>query len=135
MTLPIDGAKERGNDPTGHGDYGMPRGTKKHQGWDLLGEPGAIVKSPIAGKITKYGHMYSFALQFRYVEITNARYRFRLGYSELNSGLVVGMPIMEADCISVLQDIAGYWGNGMWNHLHIECHKNGLLTDPEPLFS
>jgi hypothetical protein len=49
-------------------------------------------------------------------------------------GLQKGGHIIEADCVGILQDIAGYWGGGMKNHLHIEVYKNGLLTDPEPLF-
>jgi len=134
MISPIDNPIERGRDPKGHGDYGMPRGGKKHQGWDVVGQPGDFIKSPISGIITKHGYMYDFARQFRYVEIADSTYRFRLGYSELMQDLKVGQHIMEADCVSILQDIAGYWGGGMKNHLHIECYKNGLLTDPEPLF-
>ena len=134
MVAPIDTIIERGRDPRGHGDYGMPRGAKKHNGWDIVGIPGTIIKSPISGVISKHGIMYDFAPQFRYVEITNETYRFRLGYSEILNDLKVGQHIFKADCISVLQNIAGYWGGGMKNHLHIECYKNGKLTDPEPLF-
>lgn len=134
MTAPFDTLIERGRDPKGHGDYGMPRGAKRHRGWDIVGKPGDIVKSPISGIITKYGYMYGFAPQFRYVEISGTTYVFRLGYSELMPDLEVGHHILESDCVSVLQDIAGYWKGDMKNHLHIECKKNGLLTDPEPLF-
>lgn len=134
MTPPFDNIVERGRDPKGHGDYGMPRGGKKHRGWDIVGNPGDLIKAPIDGIITKHGYMYDFAPQFRYVEITGQTYRIRLGYSELMDGLKIGDPIIEADCVSTLQDIAGYWGGDMKNHLHIEVYKNGLLTDPEPLF-
>ena len=133
MTNPIDTLIERGRDPKGHGDFGMPRGAKRHRGWDVVGQPGIDIKSPISGKITKHGYMYD-GLPFRYVEITGETYRFRLGYAELRNDLKVGRLVFEADCIAILQDIAGHWGGGMKNHLHIECYKNGLLTDPEPLF-
>ena len=126
--------QERGRDAKGHGDFGMPRGGRKHRGWDVVGEPGAQIKAPFSGQITKYGYMYRNVPEFRYVEITGETYRIRLGYSELNAGLKVGDFINEADCVSILQDIASYWRGGMQNHLHIEIYKNGLLTDPEPLF-
>lgn len=117
----------------GHGDYGMPRGGRRHKGWDIVGEPGEYVHSPITGVVTKYGYMYSFALQFRYIQIENETYRCRLGYSTLLDNVKVGDQVNEGSTVGLLQDIAGYWDKGMKNHLHVEVYKNGLLTDPEPL--
>jgi len=134
FTPPVDHIVERNRDPKGHGEYGMPRGTKKHRGWDIVVEPGTLIKSPLSGIIVKYGHMYANALQFRYVDVANETYRVRLGYVELMPDLRTNMHVVEMDCIAVAQDIAGYWGGGMKPHIHIEVYKNGLLTDPEPLF-
>ena len=133
MTNPIDNLVERGQDDMGHGDYGMPRGARNHRGWDVVAEPGTKIKAPITGKITKYGYMYRNAPHFRYVEISGYTYRFRLGYTLLKN-VKVGDLVKEGNIIASLDNIAAHWGGGMKNHLHIECYKNGLLTDPEPLF-
>ena len=130
----------RGADPTGHGDYGKSRGKKRHQGFDLLANPGDAVFSPITGFISKIGYCYSFAPEFRYVEISNDEYRWRLMYVLPIDGLFVGQRVVECDIIGQVQDIAIYWNKDkkegqamMLNHLHAQVYKNGLLTDSEPL--
>jgi len=132
--------KERGADPTGHGDYGKSRGSKKHRGFDLLADPGDVVYSPINGVVSKIGYCYSFALQFRYIEIVNDEYRWRLMYASPTVNTFVGARVAAGEAVGAVQDIAGYWNKGksskqakMLNHLHAEVKKNGLLTDPEPL--
>jgi len=75
IASPIEIIDPRRNDPTGHGDYGTSRGTKKHRGFDLNGKPGTNIYAPFSGFITKIGYPYSFDLSFRYVEITNDTYR------------------------------------------------------------
>ena len=122
----------RGNDPTGHGDYGASRGTRKHKGVDVLAEVGTLVCSPITGFITKFGYAYKDNKKLRYVEIKGNTYRFRLFYTDLLYGRI-GQRIMKGEKIGRVQNIAAHWGGGMRNHLHISCWKNGLLTDPEPL--
>jgi murein DD-endopeptidase MepM/ murein hydrolase activator NlpD len=132
MNLPLASIIKRGFDPTGHGHYGAKRGSKKHKGLDLNTAPGDEVFSMISGKITKIGYCYKDALEFRYVEVTNLTYRVRLMYvapSELKEGDVIS----EGQLVGHSQDIAGHWGNGMMNHLHVEVYKHELLTDPEPL--
>ncbi len=123
----------RGDDPTGHGYYGARRKNKKHRGLDLVCDPGEEVTAPISGKVTKIGYPYSFALQFRYVEITGNVYRIRLMYVEPSSAIKVGDMVKIESVVGYTQDIAGFWDDGMLNHLHIEVYKHGLLTDPEPL--
>lgn len=123
----------RGADPTGFGHYGAKRGTRKHKGIDLLAEPGTMVSTPIDGFITRFGIVYKTTSEFKYVEITNQIYRWRLMYCEPDKGMKLNQRINLGDEIGRVQDIASHWGGGMQNHLHIECYKHGLLTDPEPL--
>lgn len=131
---------KRGADPTGHGDYGKSRGSRKHKGFDIVSIPGEDVYTPISGFISKIGYCYSFELSFRYIEITNDEYRWRLMYTLPKKGLFVGQRVVEGDVVSTAQDIAAYWNKGkknwqakMINHVHTQVWKNGLLTDPEPL--
>lgn len=133
MVSPVKEIKLRGEDPTGHGYYGAKRGTKKHKGLDIVTNPKEVILAPIHGFVTKIGYPYSFALQFRYVEITNDVYRVRLMYVSPKPSLKKGQRVFAGDVIGNAQDIASYWDENMLNHIHFEVYKHGLLTDPEPL--
>lgn len=122
----------RGDDPTGHGNYGAKRGTRKHKGLDLVTKPDEDVFAPISGQITKLGYPYSGNLEFRYVEITNDVYRVRIMYCK-PINLYKNQRVFEGQKIGEAQDIAGYWNPRMKNHIHLEVYKHGLLTDAEPL--
>ena len=133
VRAPLLEVKPRGQDPTGYGYYGAKRGNRKHKGFDLVAEPDTIVTSPIDGFITKFGQVYSHTDKFKYVDIENEVYRWRLMYCLSFDFLTVQARVRCGDEVGKVQNIAGYWKNGMINHLHIECYKYGLLTDPEPL--
>lgn len=132
MKVILDKIIFRGADPTGHGYYGAARGNRKHKGVDLVTSVGEPVFSPINGTISKLGYPYKGNLKFRYVEITNDKYRVRVMYCNPLT-FHVGHRIFEGDKIGVAQNISEYWNPKMLNHIHIELYKNGLLTDPEPL--
>lgn len=135
MIPPVKILELRGNDPTGHGYYGAKRGTRKHKGVDVLSTPGEPCLAPFAGVITKYGYVYKNPKagkpKMRYVEITGPVYRTWLMYSTLTAR--VGDRIFEGEVYGKAQDVSGYWGGSMRNHIHMQVWKNGLLTDPEPL--
>lgn len=122
----------RGDDPTGHGYYGAKRGTRKHKGLDIITEPGEKLTVPFSGTITKIGQVYKETPKFKYVEITSDVYRVRLMYSK-PINLKVNQKVFRGNVYGEAQDIAGYWGGGMKNHVHMQLWKHGLLTDPEPL--
>ena len=136
MKSPVKILEFRGFDPTGHGYYGAKRGTRKHQGVDVLSTPGEDVKAPISGVVTKYGYVYKNPKpnkpKMRYVEITGDIYRVWLMYSTLEN-FDIGDRIFEGDIFGKAQDVGGYWGGDMMNHIHVQVWKYGLLTDPEPL--
>jgi murein DD-endopeptidase MepM/ murein hydrolase activator NlpD len=134
MECPLDNLVLRGNDPTGHGYYGAKRGSRKHKGVDLVGDPNDCVYSPIHGTVTRVGKVYSNTNKFDLVEISNDMYRIKLMYVKLE-GAKVGQRVFEKDIIGKLQDVAGYWNPMMLNHLHFEVYKNGMLTDGEPLLT
>ncbi|WP_394749525.1 peptidoglycan DD-metalloendopeptidase family protein [Spongiimicrobium salis] len=126
----------RGNDPTGHGYYGAKRGNRKHKGLDLCAEPGNIVLSPINGIVTKIGTVYKHTSKFKYIQVTGDVYKVRLMYAKLKTpGIKLNSRVFEGMEIGIVQDIAGFWGSKMKNHLHMEVYKHGLLTDPEPLLT
>ncbi|MCA1800695.1 MAG: hypothetical protein LC650_05325 [Actinobacteria bacterium] len=61
---------EMRNDRAGGGGYGAPRGrNRKHNGVDLLVQPGDHILSTMAGFVTKHGYCYADDLSWRYVEV------------------------------------------------------------------
>lgn len=133
MFPPVEPFELRGNDPTGFGHYGAKRGLRKHRGLDIKTKPGQLIVSPISGKFKRVGRVYVSTSKFKLLEIENGRYRVRLLYAAPYLEFKPGDPISACSIIGVAQDIAGYHGNGMINHIHMEVYKHGLLTDPEPL--
>jgi len=127
--------KPRGLDPAGFGYYGAKRGTRKHKGFDLLADPDELVFCPIAGQITKIGWPYQRSKELRYIEIANDVYRVRIMYIKPDTAVGINMRIFPGEQLGKAQNVAGYWGGNMMNHIHVEIYKNGLLTDPEPLIS
>ena len=134
LSKPLNKIILRGNDPTGHGYYGAKRGNRKHKGLDVISKPKEAVYSLIDGVVTKIGYPYAGNLTFRYVEVTNDIYRVRVMYI-FPKNISVGDRIFQGQQIGEAQDIASFWNPRMRNHIHIEVYKNGLLTDPEPLFT
>ena len=119
-------------DPGGGGWYGAPRGERKHKGLDVITEPDEEILSPITGEFVRYGKPYSRTDKFDLVVLKNETYQIKLMYVKGYS-FAKGERIEAGQPIGKAQDIAGYWNNGMANHVHLEVEKYGLLTDPEPL--
>jgi len=134
MTSPTYELELRGNDPTGHGYYGAKRGNRSHNGVDIVTVPDEIIVAPFSGVITKIGQVYVDPAKFKYIEITSDIYRTRIMYAK-GKNIKVGQRIMEGAHIGTAQDIAGHWGGGMTNHVHMEVWKYKLRTDPEPLIT
>ena len=135
MRSPVEKLVLRGEDPTGHGYYGAKRGTKKHQGLDIIATPGEDVFCPIDGVITKFGQVYETEItpKFKYIEITNDTYRVRLMYALQTPEVSINQRVFECDVIGKVQDVAGFWNPKMINHIHMQVWKHGLLTDAEPI--
>lgn len=129
------------NDDNGSGDFGASRnaeggGKREHKGIDLLNEViGENIVSPIDGKITRVMQVYSNTSEFVGVEIIG-RYGIRtpvmikMFYVDVFPSLV-GKDVKRGQIIGVQQDIAGHWGNGMLNHVHLELYINGVLKNPK----
>lgn len=119
-------------DPGGGGWYGAKRGERKHKGLDIITEPGEEIFSPITGEFVRYGKPYSRTDKFDLIVLKNDIYQVKIMYVKGYS-FAKGEKISAGDKIGQAQDIAGYWQNGMANHIHLEIEKHGLITDPEPL--
>lgn len=122
----------RGCDSMGCGHFGASRGGRNHNGLDIVAQVNEGVTVPFKCKVTKYGYVYSGNMDFRYVEIQGfglLKYvKIRLFY--VRSLVAVGDVLERGDIVGAVQNIAGYHGGGMKNHIHVEIRINGALIDP-----
>jgi len=123
------------NDAQGAGEWRTRRGSRLHKGVDFQAIKGSIVKSHVAGKITKLGYPYGDDLSYRYVEITDfAGLRHRFFYVEPFG--FEGALIESGSTIGWVQDIAARYPENdnrgaMQNHIHYEVlDKAGQDYDP-----
>jgi murein DD-endopeptidase MepM/ murein hydrolase activator NlpD len=128
--------RKRNADKWGQGYFNAPRdgGKRSHSGIDYYCESGAVILSPIAGKVTKLGYPYGDDLSFRYVEVTDKEHaRHRLFYVE--PSVEVGDKIEEGDQIGYSQDLTTRYNTPekgpMPNHVHYEIMVGKTHVDPE----
>lgn len=129
LTLPI-----RKCDEHGCGHYGANRGSRTHEGVDLICPPGVEVSSGIYGDVTKLGYTYEDDLSFRYVQVTAAihrkHYHFRFFYIE--PALKVGDKVSPGASIGSVQSLQSRYP-GITHHVHFEIHDvHGDPVDPTP---
>lgn len=122
---------ERKCDGHGCGHYGASRGTRKHNGIDLSCKPLTGVNSPVAGTVTKIGYPYSDDLSYRYVEISNQGYAFRVFY--IDPMVEKGQTVSKNSIIGEAQDLRDRY-KGITNHVHFEIkNADGEFIDPTPV--
>lgn len=122
---------ERKCDGHGCGHYGARRGTRTHKGIDLVCRPLEPVFSPIAGTVTKVGYPYGDDLSYRYVEISDHGYAFRVFYVEPQ--VEQGQQVSKGSVIGEAQDLRTRY-QGITPHVHLEIkNSDGEFIDPTPV--
>ncbi|ADF52998.1 MAG: M23 family peptidase [Zunongwangia sp.] len=109
-------------DRHGCGYFGAPRGNHKHEGVDLVANPGDYVYSPFSGTITKHGYCYGDTTKYRYIEITGSKEIVRILYAELDDAFDIGDKIPQGQFVGIAQDIAARYP-GITPHVHVEKYK------------
>lgn len=129
----------RTNDITGGGSFGDPRGSRTHKGVDLLYPVGAQILAPFKLRVTKIGLMYNPVVgkqDMKYTEFTGfgllSVFKVRVGYIDSVPPIYIqkGDVIAKGDIIGIVQNISGYHGAPMKNHIHVEVYLLGKLIDP-----
>ena len=122
---------ERKCDGHGCGHFGASRGSRTHNGIDLNVPPKTVVYSPIAGTVTKLGHCYADDLSFRYVEISDHGYAFRVFY--VSPLVKEGQKVSKRSIIGEAQDLRPRY-QGITPHVHLEIkNADGEFIDPTPV--
>lgn len=122
----------RTQDLHGSGEFGAPRGSRKHAGVDLACWPGSKVCALTHGKVTKLGYPYNPTDpkkgHLRYVEVTFDSTRFRYFYIE--PSVEVGQSVNAFDILGVSQDLTSVYA-GITPHVHFEIiNAEGEHVDP-----
>lgn len=132
-------APDRGSDEWGAGHFGAPRGSRKHTGHDVLVPPGAIVLSPVSGRIRRFGFPYADDSRFRLIVIdAEDGHRWRLFYVRPLAGTKPGEEIEAGEIVGIAQDLSAKFGRSaergpMPNHVHLEVMTpTGRKVDPAP---
>ena len=129
------------NDPAGSGHFGAKRGTRDHQGLDILVSKGEVIYSPICGKVSRaYPYLKDGSVDKDWTGIKiEGEHEFegitiKMFYVAPNEDLI-GFSVCPNDPIGVAQAISQrYPGQGMKDHVHVEVYLNGSLVDPQPYF-
>ena len=121
------------SDRWGSGQFGAGRGSRQHQGLDLLADPGEAVFSPIAGTIRREALPYAGDARYRGIVITGDGewngYEVKLFYVE---GLSCGS-VRAGEVVGHAQDLSAKYP-GITNHVHVEVRKDGRLLAPFEAF-
>jgi murein DD-endopeptidase MepM/ murein hydrolase activator NlpD len=124
--------KLRQCDPLGCGHFGAPRGSRLHQGIDIITTKGEPIKSPISGKVVREAFPYGNDLSWSGVLISNDIYEVKMFY--LVPTIEIGSFVNDGDVIGISQDISEKHGSSMTTHVHVEVRKKGILINPTELF-
>lgn len=118
------------NDANGKGHYGAPRGTRKHNGVDLLAKDGEDVKLNVQATVKRVGYAYEGDKNYN-------SYHLDLGGGVTLKLLYmapmykkIGSVIPANSIIGQMQDVSKKWGGGMKCHLHVEILKDGVNINP-----
>lgn len=126
------------SDPAGDGSWQASRdgGKRRHNGIDLVCQPGGILISPLYGEVTKLGYAYGEDLFWRYIEITD-RDRLKHRFFYANPIVKAGEIVTPLSSIGEMQNITlKYPNTGMTPHIHYGVKdQTGKYIKPEVTFA
>lgn len=113
-------------DAMGLGYFGAKRGSRSHNGIDLVHAVNDVVLAFRDGVVTKLGYPYADDLSYRYVEVTDD-FKHRARYFYVDPSVEVGDEVNAGQVIGFCQDIAARYNESdmvdhekMQNHVHFE---------------
>lgn len=121
-------------DPLGDGHFGSSREGHTHQGVDLETTAGAIVRSPVAGVVTRTFYVYQDSQKWTGIEVkTPSGHRVKVMY--VVPGIALQSNVQIGDALGTAQPIHERYGAAMHDHIHVEVWTPaGKPINPEPLF-
>ncbi|WP_293385282.1 peptidoglycan DD-metalloendopeptidase family protein [Phenylobacterium sp. SCN 70-31] len=124
---------QRGEDAYGSGAFGASRdgGRRRHNGLDLVAPPGAPIRAPMSGVVTRVGQAYSGDPELQFVEITSPTTRYSARVLYVGPSRAPGAQVTAGEIIGRAQDLGRRYASGMTNHVHVEfSDRRGAVLDP-----
>jgi len=121
-------------DEWGSGHFGARRGSKKHDGLDLIVTPGQPIFSMIDGTVEKYEQCYLHDTRWKGVQIANAQLRVELWYMDPTNTVAVDEFVQAGQMVGVAQDISIKYPptekipHDMTPHLHVRVTLRAFTT-------
>lgn len=110
------------NDNRGSGHFGAPRSHGTHNGIDIRVEPGEEVHAPLAMYVERESKANArtdtSGVRFIPRSLSDGTHGYIWYFKPYP--WVIGQNVEEGTPIGVAQNIAGEYGGGMQNHVHIE---------------
>lgn len=119
------------NDTAGYGHYHASRGNRLHQGVDLVVVPGAPVRSPINGTVTREARPYPGESWSGIVIEGEGGLQVKIFYMRPTPG-IIGRQVRTGDLLGTAQAISLRYTPNMIDHVHVEYLLNGRNVDPTP---
>ncbi|NIV03279.1 hypothetical protein GWN26_01965 [Candidatus Saccharibacteria bacterium] len=107
------------NDPAGSGNYGAPRGKRRHNGIDFLCTPGQTVRCPVAlGRVIREARPYAHDFKYSGLVIQGKHLAIKIFYLDPWPG-IIGTVVKRGDPIGIAQDIREKYNGSMEAHIHL----------------
>ena len=124
--------KIRGQDAHGSGAYLASRGSRLHQGVDLVTDIDEPIESFCCGIVSKIGYPYDPTSKtkghFRYVQVTDLNnIKVRVFY--IDPLVRIGDTIHKSQIIGTSQDLTKVYP-GITQHIHFEVKKTRAFLNP-----
>ncbi len=118
------------NDSQGHGYYGAPRGSRKHNGVDLVVEKGDQVLAPENGVLKRSAQPYSSDPKYKgFVLVGDSGLEWKVFYCILEPN-IIGTRVSKGQHIATAQAISEKYNSSMIDHIHVEIRKDEKRIDP-----
>lgn len=114
------------SDTKGNGRFGMSRGSRKHNGVDLLCLPGLPIYATKSMKFIRVAYPYADDLKYTGGVWQCDDYEIKIFYCKP----ITTKHIYEGDVIGHCLNIAEKYSKDMMPHIHVEIRKDGQLIDP-----
>lgn len=128
ITSPVDTLSYRLTDVHGQGHFGASRGSRTHDGVDIVAKNGEPVYAPISGLISKLPFPYTGNTTFKGIDIEKDNKKVRLFY--VNPVVGVSQQVRKGQLIGYAQNIESKY-TGITNHVHLEYSINNTKVDPK----
>jgi len=115
-------------DKFGCGHHLASRGTRAHNGVDIIAKPNDIVLCIKDGEVTKLGYCYRDDLSYRYVQVTDSD-GTKLRYFYVTPSVRKGDKIKKYTAIGRAQDLEKRY-EGITPHVHFEVMRDQEYLNP-----